>query len=221
MDENTVDPEKWFNERFEKLVEPTALENDNMAEYREMLREFKKLVEKSSERDDPKILDAGCGWGRDTNYFVRQGFDAVGIDKAPKPLEYGMNRYDLAKDRLTRMDIENMAFQDGSFDAVWCNSVIFFYHKHEMAKPLSELSRVLKQGGILYINFKLARALGKESYLREEYDGSKIKRYLVTEKEAENKLEELGIEVDDELSRVSENSKEGEPPYLALFCRKT
>jgi ubiquinone/menaquinone biosynthesis C-methylase UbiE len=90
-----------------------------------------------------------------------------------------------------------------------------------MDKPLSELSRVLKKGGVLYINFKLPDNPEKESYIREEYDGSDIKRYLMTEKEAENKLEKFNLEVDKELSKITENEEEEEPPYLSIFCRKT
>lgn len=220
MVERTVDSVKWFNERFEELVDKTSLEKDWMQQYRELLEKFSQEVREFS--GNPKILDSGCGWGRDIDYFVnRKHFDAVGVDKAPKPLEYGLEKYDLSEDHLRRMDIEDLRFKDETFDGVWCNSVIFFFHKDEMDKPLSELSRVLKKGGILYINFKLTDKPEKHSYIREEYDGSNIKRYLITEQEAENKLEKFNLEVDKQLSKITENEKEEEPPYLSMFCRKT
>ena len=215
MSEDTTDPVKWFNENFEQFVEPLSLEKERMEGYRKLLENFSKIIGENGE-----ILDAGCGWGRDVNYFVQQGFDAQGIDKAPRPLNYGVNNYPVKdmNERLQKMDIDELEFIDQKFDGVWCNSVIHFYPPEKMNQPLSELSRVLKKGGLLYISFKLAEGQEPETNIRTEKDGSKIKRYLLPPEKIQELLEKHGLEI---IRRDSEMEREKfENPVWNIFCRK-
>ncbi len=82
MTQDLTDPVDWFNENFEPMIEKFSLERDHMKGYVRLLEKFTQLVGYG------KILDAGCGWGRDVNYFNQNGLDAVGVDMAPEPLEY-------------------------------------------------------------------------------------------------------------------------------------
>jgi len=214
MSEETLDPVTWFNENFEQFVEPLSLEREGMKEYRDLLERFGKLL-----GGNGKILDAGCGWGRDVNYFVQNGFDAHGIDKAPRPLSYGIDNYPVQdmENRLHRMDVADLGFKDQTFDGVWCNSVIHFYPPEKMSEPVSELSRVLKENGVLYISFKLSEDKPRSS-IRTEKDGSKVKRYLMPPEKIQELLKKHDMDIIREQSEIER--EKFEHPVWNIFCRK-
>ncbi|MFB6241938.1 MAG: class I SAM-dependent methyltransferase [Candidatus Nanosalina sp.] len=208
MNPELTDPVEWFNENFEPMIEKYSLEKDYMQGYVELLEKFGKLVSSG------KVLDAGCGWGRDVNYFNRNGLNALGVDRAPRPLKYAEENM---HGEFQRMDVAHLAFRDETFDGVWCNSVIHFYKPGKMRKPVSELARVLKKGGILYINFKLTEG-EPEPDVREEEDGSLVKRYLILQEYARELLEKSNLEVLGEYCEV--NTEDFENPVWSVFCRK-
>ena len=214
MSRELTDPVKWFNENFRQYVDKMSLEQEHMQGYVELLDRFQGLV-----GENGKILDAGCGWGRDVNYFIENGYDATGIDKAPAPLKFGAKKYKKNKvgEKLHRMDVTDLAFQKNTFDGVWCNSVIHFYEPKEMSKPVAEMARVLKKGGILYINFKLTKE-SPEPDVREEEDGSLVERYLVPRELIKDILKQNKLKYLEKESEV--NTEDFENPVWSIFCRK-
>jgi ubiquinone/menaquinone biosynthesis C-methylase UbiE len=86
-----------------------------------------------------RVLDAGCGDG----LFARQiaAPVVVGVDSAPAMVERACSRGVDA--RLAR--IEELPFEDGSFDVVVCNWVL--YHLPDADRGVRELARVLRRGG--------------------------------------------------------------------------
>ncbi len=97
-----------------------------------------------------RILDAGCGSGRDTRFFTRQGFEVVAFDNSPEMVK-------LASD-FTGQDCLLLSFDDilfdNRFDGVWACSSLLHVPKRHMAAVLNRLCKALKQGGILYTSFK-------------------------------------------------------------------
>ena len=94
------------------------------------------------------ILDAGCGTGGTIMALKKAGFDKVtGIDNSKLALEL------CKKNGITNTILANvnrLPFKPQSFDAVICLDVL--YHKGVSEKQaLKEFSRVLKPGGILYL----------------------------------------------------------------------
>ena len=214
MSRELTNPVKWFNENFRQYVEKMSLDKEHMQGYKELLNHFQQMLDK-----DAKILDAGCGWGRDVNYFLDNGYDAIGVDKAPAPLKFGSKKYKANNvgSKLHRMDVAELGFQKNTFDGVWCNSVIHFYEPDKMHKPISEMSRVLKKGGLLYINFKLTEG-SPEPDVREESDGALVERYLVPAEMIKNLLEENGLKYLEGESLV--NTEDFENHVWSIFCRK-
>ncbi len=214
MSRELTDPVKWFNENFRQYVDKMSLYQKHMQGYVQLLKKFEKLVGESG-----RILDAGCGWGRDVNYFLENGYDTTGIDRAPKPLEFGADKYKANNmgEKLHRMDVKNLGFQKNTFDGIWCNSVIHFYPPEKIHKPVSELSRVLKKDGVLYINFKLTKG-SPEPDIREEEDGSLVKRYLYPRQLIKEILEENNLKILKEESEI--NTEDFENPVWSIFCSK-
>ena len=91
-----------------------------------------------------KVLDVGCGQGVALEMFRDQGLDAVGItlgEDAEVCRAKGLN--------VLEMDFAFLEFPDQSFDLVWCRHAL--EHSIFPYFTLHELHRVLKPGGVLYV----------------------------------------------------------------------
>jgi SAM-dependent methyltransferase len=137
-----------------------------------------------------RILDAGCGGGRNLVYFLRNGFNVFGIDQNREAIEHVR---DLAKSLAPELPAENfrlaqveeMPFDDEVFDAVISSAVLHFADsERHFNRMLDEIWRVLKPGGLLFV--RLASSIGIEDKIKliegRRYwlpDGSE--RFLVDE----------------------------------------
>ena len=96
-------------------------------------------------------LDAGCGPGVFLKKLVERGFTATGIDMSDEMLKLAEGRLKGAGAcSLKKGDIENLPFQDDSFDLVSSAGVIEYLNSDDGA--LRELKRVLRRDGMLLIS---------------------------------------------------------------------
>src|SRR4051794_253905 len=65
-----------------------------------------------------RILDAGCGPGRDSKWFHERGFQTVGVDLSTGMLAEARRRAPGVDFRQS--DLRSLAFPDGYFDGIWC-----------------------------------------------------------------------------------------------------
>lgn len=99
------------------------------------------------------VLDAGCGEGRNLHWFIKNFFSIYGIDTDEAAINELKRTYKkLPADRFQVGAIEAMPFRDAFFDAVISSAVLHFAtgEAHFFAM-LSEMIRVLKRGGTLFI----------------------------------------------------------------------
>jgi len=153
-----------------------------------------------------RILDAGCGFGRNLVYFLREGYDVYGVDHDLQSIEECQRLSKLLAPRrpLSRFKVETLEalhFPEAFFDIVISSAVLHFARddKH-FNQMLSELWRVLKPGGILFC--RLASSIGIEKQVKRltgrRYllpDGSD--RYLVDEKLLLKLTKDLNAELSD------------------------
>jgi 2-polyprenyl-6-hydroxyphenyl methylase/3-demethylubiquinone-9 3-methyltransferase len=104
---------------------------------------------------DPKAtaaLEVGCGGGFMTEEMARMGFATTGVDPSEPSLR-------VAAEHARRSGLviryetgagESLPFEDRAFGAVFCCDVL--EHVRDLPKVISEISRVLKPGGIFYYN---------------------------------------------------------------------
>ena len=135
-----------------------------------------------------RILDAGCGAGRNLTYFLKNGFDIYAIEKNYDAIERVKN---LAREMAPQLPqenfklgaVENIPFADNEFDIVISNAVLHFatseQHFDEM---LFSMWRVLKAGGFLFV--RLASTIGIENEVKPLSSGRFLipdgsERYLV------------------------------------------
>jgi SAM-dependent methyltransferase len=111
-----------------------------------------------------RILDAGCGTGRNLVYLLRAGFDVWATDRDAAAIE-GVRRLAaslapaLAADRLRVEPVERASFADASFDVVVSSAVVHFAADHaHFDAMVDEMWRVLAPGGFLFV--RLASSIG-------------------------------------------------------------
>lgn len=146
---------------------------------------------------DMRILDAGCGGGRNLVYMLQAGYETYGVDADPAAIASvrGMLPREL-RDRFRQEPVEAMSFPDGFADVVISSAVVHFARDdRHFSAMLVEMWRVLRAGGLFFC--RLASTIGLEG--RVEWisgrrgrlpDGSE--RYLVDAALLEKLTEELG-----------------------------
>jgi len=112
-----------------------------------------------------KVLDAGCGAGRNLVFLMRAGFEVSGVDESPEMIARVRQLAAsiaprLEADRFRVESVEAMSLEDGSMDVVISSAVLHFArddrHWHAM---VNEMWRVLAPGGILFA--RLATTVGQ------------------------------------------------------------
>lgn len=103
-----------------------------------------------------RILDAGCGYGRNLVYLLREGHEIFAVDANPEAVSYVQALAVQLAPRLPATNfrvaqIEAMPFPDAFADVVLCNSVLHFARdsQHFLAM-VQEMWRTLRPGGLLF-----------------------------------------------------------------------
>jgi ubiquinone/menaquinone biosynthesis C-methylase UbiE len=139
-----------------------------------------------------KILDAGCGPGRDTESFLEDGFDVVGVDISKKMIEEA--KKNVPKGKFKVMDFREMKFKDKEFDGVWAMASLVHIDKRNMPKVLKEFNRVLNEKGALFIRLKEGK--GKVEINESKYGGDDGRtQYLHDQEKMIEYLDGAGFDV--------------------------
>jgi SAM-dependent methyltransferase len=128
-----------------------------------------------------RIFDAGCGYGRNLVYFLREGYEVYGVDSNPEAV-----RALARNNRNFRVEtLDQMTFSDAFADVVISSAVLHFARDdRDFDSMLRGTWRVLKPGGLLFC--RLASSIGIENQVRQ-IDGRRFllpdgsERYLVDE----------------------------------------
>ena len=153
-----------------------------------------------------RVLDAGCGYGRNMVYLLREGCEIFAFDGNQEAVAYVQQLSEsldsgLPLTNFTVGQVERMPYPDGFVDFVICNSVLHFARDHDHFHAMvKELWRVLRPGGLLFCRLgsrigKSFQEAGEGRYLTG--DGSVW--YLVDEASLMQITETLGGELIDPL----------------------
>lgn len=97
-----------------------------------------------------RVLDFGCGSGRDTKRFLEDGFAVTATDGSPQLCEIARRR--------TGIRIRNELFGElcdvEAYDGIWACSSILHLPKSELADVFERMVRALAPHGIIYTSFK-------------------------------------------------------------------
>lgn len=155
-----------------------------------------------------RVVDAGCGSGRNLVYFLREGYEVYAADADPQAVESirSLARTlapSLPASNFRVESVEQMSFEDACADLVISNTVLHFARDDaHFESMLQGTWRVLKHGGIFFC--RLGSLMGMENQVKRiegrrywSPDGSE--RYLVDERLLRSATERLGGEMADPL----------------------
>jgi len=122
-----------------------------------------------------RVVDAGCGSGRNLVYLLREGYEVFGVDANARAVDAVREmaaevRPELGAGNFQVAAVEGMPFADGFADVVICNSVLHFAQDDAQFEAMvRELWRVLRVGGMMFC--RLGSVIGAEGMGLERVDG--------------------------------------------------
>ncbi|MFZ5821717.1 MAG: class I SAM-dependent methyltransferase [Chloroflexota bacterium] len=173
------------------------------------------------------ILDVGCGPGQYTKYFARRNCKTVGIDLSANML--GQARPIFRNGLFSRMDMWNMGFPTGLFDALWVCASFPHVPENEAVRVLTEFKRIIKNQGVLFLGIILGDAPVRIESRQEMGNYDREGRFFQWYRELpqfEPYLIGAGFEIVETRSRtihsnVVENARCKTNTWLNIYCRAT
>ena len=104
-------------------------------------------------KDDERILDAGCGQGRNMHWFLQNNFNITGIDSSEEAIiTLRKSHPGVPESRLMVSAVELTPFPGDHFDHIICSAVLHFANSTaQFNKMMTEMIRILKPGGSIFI----------------------------------------------------------------------
>ncbi len=115
------------------------------ADISESYQKFLKLLPEKA-----YILDAGCGVGRDTKYFLSQGYKVSAFDASEEMVQFAT--------RETGLDVMQLKYQDlnfqNCFDGIWAQASLLHVPYEETRNVYRKIHKALRPGGIFFASYK-------------------------------------------------------------------
>ncbi len=171
--------------------------------------DISRLREGLSSRDRAlKILDFGCGSGRDTKYFLDRGYSVTATD--------GSEELCRIASEYTGIQVQQMLFSELSavseYDGIWACSSILHLLKNELKDVLRKMLIALKPHGIIYTSFKYG-----------EFEGERNGRYFTdfTEESFAEFVKDIdGLQITAQWITGDVRAGRSEEKWLNLLLRK-
>jgi ubiquinone/menaquinone biosynthesis C-methylase UbiE len=173
-------------------------------------KEFLSLIPKGG-----KILDLGCGPGRDAKIFSDHDYSVVGVDLSEKTIEKAKTIAPKAEFKV--MDFLNLDFEEKSFDAVWFNAGLLCIEKKFALDILKSVHKLLIKRGILFVSIKEGNGEGFK--IDERYNVKKYYAYY-TEKEILSLLNNANFEKG-KMFRPNLKSGYHTHQWIGILCQRT
>ena len=188
----------YYEKNAEEFVSGTV-----NVDFSEMQNRFLELLPEHAD-----ILDFGCGSGRDTKYFLEQGYRVAAVDGC----------YELCKlaSEYTGIEVKQMLFHElnavEEYDGIWACASILHVRREDLPEIFKKLYRALKENGILYVSFKYGKFEGERNG-RYFTDMTEISMAELLKEIPKLKIEKQWITGDVRVGR-------GEERWLNMILRK-
>ena len=158
-----ADTINYYNENSQSYFDNTV-----NADMTDCYNRFLKYVKKGS-----YILDAGCGSGRDSKFFIEQGYSVKAIDGSEELCKLASEYIGQEVECINFLDLN----YEGEFDAVWACASLLHVNKNDINKVVSNLHKSLKNKGVIYASFKY----GNSDRIQGERYFNDLNEDLITE----------------------------------------
>ena len=156
-----------------------------------------------------RVLDAGCGDGRNLHYLLQAGFECFGIDEDAAAIDAVRRRAGpfAPAEHFVAGKVDQLPWEDGSMHAVICSAVLHFSDDEaHFGRMMTEMWRVLAPGGLFFArlasNIGLERVLGEKAGRRMRLpDGTD--RFVVDEPMLLDWTEQLGATLVDPIKTTN------------------
>lgn len=163
-----------------------------------------------------KILDVGCGYGRDCTFFFDNGLDVTGIDFSEKAIDMAIKTNPKIKYMVFNLK-EFLPFEDAYFDLCYSNAVLQWFNIHEIRHIANELVRVSKTNGYIVIAVPIFGITPdkKNTDLIFSYEGTDLYSSMLMKLfYGCNKIEELRVK------EYHEHGEKHEHDYYLVILKK-
>ena len=189
----------YYNENAKTFIQGTV-----DVEFHETQDKFLALLPKEA-----KILDFGCGSGRDTKYFLEKGYQVDAIDGSEEMCH-------LASD-YTKIPVKHMLFHElhaiDEYDGIWACSSILHLPKDELKEVFFLIRDALKKDSILYTSFKYG-----------DFEGIRSGRHFTyfTEEDFGRFMQDIaGLAIQETWISSDVRPGRGDEKWLNLIIKKT
>ena len=108
-----------------------------------------------------RILDFGCGTGRDSKAFLELGYDVIAIDGSEALCQIARSLTGLP---VRCLEFRNYAPEKGeTYEGIWACASLLHLKKDELLPVMKVLSQALKPGGAFYVSFKYGTFEGERN----------------------------------------------------------
>ena len=153
-------------------------------------------------------MDYGCGSGRDTKYFLEQGYKVTAID--------GSQELCKLASEYTGIPVKHMLFRDldkkEAYDGIWACSSILHVPVNELQDIIKKMANALRAHGIIYTSFKYGT-----------FEGERNGRYFtdMTEETFAKLIQDMDeLEIEEQWITSDIRPGRGEEKWLNLILRK-
>ena len=143
---------KYYDENAESFVSGTL-----DAGFSEVQNKFIRYIPKGG-----YILDFGCGSGRDTKFFLENGFRVDAIDGSEKLCEIASKNTGITVKRMLFSELE----EKDKYDGIWACASILHLTKEELLDVMKRMIRAVRTDGYIYTSFKYGEF---EGYRKDRY----------------------------------------------------
>ena len=143
---NTID---FYNKNAENFKENTI-----SVDMKSIEDEFISFLENGA-----KILDLGCGTGRDGKYFLSKGFSVTLTDGSIEMCKIAEENTGLKARHLLFEDLDYI----NEFDGVWACSSLLHIPSNNLHIIMKSIHRALRENGVFYFSFKYGKGEGNKN----------------------------------------------------------
>ncbi len=123
----------------------TFFENTKDADMKRVYELFLKYLPLGA-----KILDLGCGSGRDTKYFLQKGYDVVAVDGSIEMVKLST---EFTGKQTLHLTFDEINFNE-EFDGVWACASLLHVPRNKIDSIFKKIYLALKKSGVFYPSYK-------------------------------------------------------------------